>query len=561
MSLAVSLAAVFFLQGGHASATTINVTANAVDLTTNGNCSLYEALESADTDAAVDNCVAGSGADTVNVPNGTYVLAVIALDFGGTDLTVSGASRAGTIIDGDGGYGLNYDGGSGVHSLTLQHLTVTNTKGLSSLVSAEVNVIIDDTIWSNSFTELYHAPIRIYGDGATDLTVSNTEIYGNTSDDGLCGIETQSKDRVSLANVKVYDNVCTIGRILGLRGEVVTLDQVEAYGNESTGIIYVAAAASTVVEGLKAHGNTATDEGVVGVNTPDMDLSYVDVYDNTGFALGLSVSGALGSITLHHSSVVGNDGFGALFMTNDGGGFDVNVSNVTVANNTTGYSAITFMTDETNPLSGTIKNVTIVDNHRTGNFGFALPAGLLFMSNSQIAPTANLENILMSGNLDEATPQNCGPLSQPQMFSPDSLGHNLSNDNTCGDVFDQTSDHNNVDAMLDPLIEDNGTWVVPLQTNSPANDGGATVAGMTDDQRGTARPQNDAFDIGAYEVLGAATSNPGGGSGNNAGAGVIPGVPNTGFGLLTNNPFAVLVLTSVSTGAILLISRRVSRKT
>lgn len=58
------------------SAATINVTANAVDTVVNGNCSLVEAIQAANTDAAVDACTAGSGADTINLPAGTYTLTV-----------------------------------------------------------------------------------------------------------------------------------------------------------------------------------------------------------------------------------------------------------------------------------------------------------------------------------------------------------------------------------------------------------------------------------------------------------------------------------------------------
>lgn len=46
-------------------ASSINVTTTADDLTTNGNCTLREALLAADTGHAVDKCVGTSAADTI----------------------------------------------------------------------------------------------------------------------------------------------------------------------------------------------------------------------------------------------------------------------------------------------------------------------------------------------------------------------------------------------------------------------------------------------------------------------------------------------------------------
>ena len=101
-----------------ASAATINVTTTADDAVI-GNCSLREAVASANTDSAVDACLPGSGPDTINVPAGTYTLTGAAndnanasgdLDIQNTpvvpsdeegDLTILGAGdgAGGTIID------------------------------------------------------------------------------------------------------------------------------------------------------------------------------------------------------------------------------------------------------------------------------------------------------------------------------------------------------------------------------------------------------------------------------------------------------------------------------
>jgi CSLREA domain-containing protein len=54
----------------------IAVTTTADELNSDGDCSLREAIQAANTNAAVDACVPGAGADTVLVPAGTYLLAI-----------------------------------------------------------------------------------------------------------------------------------------------------------------------------------------------------------------------------------------------------------------------------------------------------------------------------------------------------------------------------------------------------------------------------------------------------------------------------------------------------
>jgi CSLREA domain-containing protein len=90
--------------------TTITVNSNADSLAVDGNCTLREAIIAANTDTAVDACAAGSGADVVMVPAGTYTLTLVGPgeDAGATgdlDVTASAdivGSPAGAIIDGNG---------------------------------------------------------------------------------------------------------------------------------------------------------------------------------------------------------------------------------------------------------------------------------------------------------------------------------------------------------------------------------------------------------------------------------------------------------------------------
>lgn len=112
-------------------AATITITTTADDALVNGNCTLREAIIAANTDTAVDNCPAGSGADTIALDAGTYALTVIGAgeDAAATgdlditsDITITGADRNTTIITAAGLSDRAFHVVSG--SLTLTDLTV-----------------------------------------------------------------------------------------------------------------------------------------------------------------------------------------------------------------------------------------------------------------------------------------------------------------------------------------------------------------------------------------------------------------------------------------------------
>jgi hypothetical protein len=78
-------------------------------------------------------------------------------------------------------------------------------------------------------------------------------------------------------------------------------------------------------------------------------------------------------------------------------------------------------------------------------------------------------------------------------------GHNIGSDDSCN--MTATGDQVFVDPMVGPLADNGGpTWTHALQTGSPAIDAGDDSLCPATDQRGVARPQGAACDIGAYEA-------------------------------------------------------------
>jgi predicted outer membrane repeat protein len=82
-----------------------------------------------------------------------------------------------------------------------------------------------------------------------------------------------------------------------------------------------------------------------------------------------------------------------------------------------------------------------------------------------------------------------------------SKGFNLSSDDSCN--FSQPTDQVNVNPKLLGLANNGGlTQTHLLAPDSPARDAGTGKGANKHDQRGIARPQGDAVDIGAVEVTG-----------------------------------------------------------
>lgn len=101
LAAASAAAALALPSAAHGAA--ISVTTSGDGVAADGSCSLREAVQAANTDMAVNECPAGSGADQISLGATTYTLTFGQLDVA-SDITVTGAGAAATTIDG------NHDG-------------------------------------------------------------------------------------------------------------------------------------------------------------------------------------------------------------------------------------------------------------------------------------------------------------------------------------------------------------------------------------------------------------------------------------------------------------------
>jgi hypothetical protein len=148
-----------------------------------------------------------------------------------------------------------------------------------------------------------------------------------------------------------------------------------------------------------------------------------------------------------------------------------------------------------------IVNSTITDNHGIkGGGGVTAGQGYTPVSPAAALGKMTLQNTIVAGNTSVAGEPNCHVKDQ----IIESLGHNLASDGTC--FLTAAGDLPNTDPKLGPLADNGGpTRTQALLAGSPAIDAGGAKDCPDHDQRGIARPQGVACDIGAFELVPPAT--------------------------------------------------------
>ena len=197
-----------------------------------------------------------------------------------------------------------------------------------------------------------------------------------------------------------------------------------------------------------------------------------------------------GSLTLSRSLLVSNtaidpDAIGGAIATVNYGTTEISSSTISTNASRNGGA---LGTDGSGTL--TLRNVTVADNAGEGLY-IAPPTdkGKAAAPNSSVT----VRNTIFEDNDGGA----CGG------DTPGVSGHNLSDDSTC--AFAAGGDRQGVRANLQPLTS---TGVHPLVAGSPALDAADDAVCPGSDQLGTARPQGEHCDLGAYELPFAAPVTP-----------------------------------------------------
>ena len=273
---------------------TITVNTTTDENNVDGDCSLREAIIAANTDTAVDACPAGSGADTISLPAGTYALTIAGTneDAAATgdlditqDLTIAGAGRLTTTIDAA-GIDRAFDMVGNLTDVQLSDVRITGGNSVTAGGSG----------------------IRLTGG---TLYLVNSRVTNNT---GLGGIFVSSGD-LTVANSRMDNNSeSAIVLLLASSATIVNSDisnNTRSGNNSGAGIATAGGTVTVVNSTISSNTGTGSGGGIFSNNSP-VNLYNVTLSNNTsdsdadgvGDGGGIYVTGSVP--TLRNTLIGGN---------------------------------------------------------------------------------------------------------------------------------------------------------------------------------------------------------------------------------------------------------------
>ncbi|HEY7627719.1 MAG TPA: choice-of-anchor Q domain-containing protein, partial [Ilumatobacteraceae bacterium] len=442
-----------------------------------GDCSLR---------AAVMEANALPGADTITVPDGTYLLTISGFGENATatgdlditdDLTITGAGAATTIVDGNHLDRL-FDVRSVGLAVEIVGMTLRNGQPLDAATAARNGgairslgslSVVDSVLTSNTGT--YGAAIANLGG---TLTASNTVISDNL---GFAAVLGEGGQTTLDQGTSVTDTTGTgvwvwAGGQLALADVIVTGSS--GSGVSGAGGIYVSGAGPAIITGSVVSDNTGSTAGGILSSGSTVIISDSTIQGNAGGSAGGIAAANSSAVQLIRSTVSANDGNGITTGLSGGGG-TLTVTNSTISGNTGRGIDL---------LGGASTSVNITSSTITANSAAGGGGGIDGLAGGVVT----LKNSIIAGN----TPADCDGATV-------TAGYNVEGDATCGhgvnDLFD-------TDPLLGPLADNGGqTQTHALLAGSLAiNLVPAASCTVTEDQRGVARPVGTGCEAGAFEI-------------------------------------------------------------
>ena len=415
----------------------------------NTSCSLSEAIENINNQAATNtDCPAGDGInDTISIPAGTITLTAD-LPTLTQSAMIKGAGMGSRIVDGGAAFVVFSSQSSSPVQLLVSDLVIKAFDSVAiNLTNGELNVNRVEIDGSNMVSNNFAASGIIAGSITTNYDVEATisdsyihDISANTGSVGNSGVAI-----FATGGIKADADI-----------KRVTVSDISNVTGNAYGIIFTA--------------------GVFGDLTPNKLMGSISNSTISRVTSANSLAGGIGASSASNSS---------------GASADLRIDNSTVVG-----------IEGTEPLPGL----------RSGGLvAFGATDGISGM----VSNTITTRNILVLNNKYQVNnPSNC---SENPDFSAAlgvdgagvvsnsfiSNGGNLSDDTSCSTFFNHPADQNNLTNLgltLAPLTDNGG--LVPtkaLLQGSPAIDAGVTIPTLTQDARGSVRPQGSAYDSGAYE--------------------------------------------------------------
>jgi CSLREA domain-containing protein len=519
------------------------------ELNADGDCSLREAIQAANTDQAVDACPAGGGSDTLSVPAGTYELALVGADENANatgdldildDLKLIGAGIKGSLLDGKALDRVLHAHGGATVQITGVMITGGRTPDGADSPSGGGDAEPGGAIANLGDLILTQCAVsgNRTGDGG-DL-VGGSGFGGPPGGNGGNGGGIYNAGALQLMDAWVVDNLTGNG---GTAGDPAGIGLAGAGGG-----IYNAGKLTlsyAVVERNRTGtgGSFVMPPGAVGgpgsdgggiYNAGAAAIVYSTIQDNQagqgqnagshGTAGKGGAGGGIynaGELLLRQSTVSGNAaGDGGIGLAcgpgGDGGGITSTgnslwLANSTVSGNSTGAGGVSIIYGPCASGSGggvyttggiTSDNSTIAAN-RTGE-GIGGDGGGILIADRYIS----MRNTILAGNAAAGEGPDCKAFwGSPGPTLIELRGNNLVQE-TAGCILVEAPNADPSIIGKDPVLLPLGKYGGPTLTHalglgSPAIDAGNCTDTRGDpvtvDQRGVARPQGKACDIGAFE--------------------------------------------------------------
>lgn len=398
--LFIAACTVLVLTAPAARAGGIAVTTTDDELNSDGDCSLREAIAAANSDTAVDACPPGSGADTIVVPSGVYKLTLA----GGSeddaltgdldirdDLTIAGAGKSETIIDGNG-----LDRVFQVYVPSTGHVYmdgVAITGGYSFSGSGGIYVNGGSLMLLNSrVAENQHGGLAVVA-GAS-LNIASSEVSDNHGSNFGGGIDVFDGS-LSMMESAVHGNSAAGGG--GIR-----------VGEDATAVIYNSTISNNIAESSYSGGGLMSSGPLTIVN------STISGNISRRYAGGLLV-GSGATTSLFNVTIVDNIADSDGDNLGDGGGIHiasgaVNLQNTIVARNADNSSASVYpdcsgtLVSHGHNLIQNLSGCTIAGD-KTGNKTGAPPELLPLSDNG--GPTLTHALLSRSPAIDAGDPDGC----------------------------------------------------------------------------------------------------------------------------------------------------------
>ncbi len=331
----------------------------------------------------------------------------------------------------------------------------------------------------------------IFNNGGT-ITIDNATIVANAADgaSGSGGGLFNFGGTLVVNNSLVgFNSANRAGGGIEVKGGTTQLNGVNLSNNRALsapgngGGLHTTDAGNVVIVGSQVNFNFAGAEGGGLWNSPTGTLSVRDTtigFNNAPLGGGVFNKGTGGTVTITTSTIARNNASVA------GGGLMSEGGTVTVQTSTISSNSTQGSGGGIQQLSGTVnlQSVTVAANLASASGGGA----------NQVGGTLNAVNTLFGLNTAATGPDVAGTLT--------SGGNNLVSNAAGATIVGSTSGNIiGVNPNIGPLLNNGGlTQTHALQPGSLAINAGVTT-GLATDQRGTARPQGAAADIGAFEVF------------------------------------------------------------